>query len=139
MAKQPPAVSKNKDDDSWGKLASDLLGIQFGGADDDFDLPDDEPPAAKSIPAEVAPAAVVALGMKGRAAEKTPEPDLSFPEEDLSFPEDDDVSVPKKKPVAAERLPERREVVAEQDSDDEPAREREPAKRALRSNPYVAP
>ena len=130
MAKQPPAASKNKDDDSWGKLASDLLGIQFGGADDDFDLPDDEPPAAKSIPAEVAPAAVAASELKGRVAEQAPEPDLSFPEEDLSFPEDDDVSVPEKKTIAAERRPERREVAAEQGSGDEPVRDREPAKRA---------
>lgn len=130
MAKQPPSASKNKDDDSWGKLASDLLGIQFGGADDDFDLPDDEPPAAKSIPAEVTPPSVATPELKGRVAEQAPEPDLSFPEEDLSFPEDDDVSAPAKKAVAAERRPERREVAAEQGSDDEPAREREPAKRA---------
>ena len=111
MAKQPPSASKTKDDDSWGKLASDLLGIQFGGADDDFDLPDDEPPTAKSIPAEVSPSPEAISGSKARVAEQASEPDLSFPEEDLSFPEDTPVT--EKKAVA----PERREVAAERDAD----------------------
>src|SRR4051812_39494413 len=31
------------DDDSWGKIASDLFGIQFND-DDDFELPDDDAP-----------------------------------------------------------------------------------------------
>ncbi|MBM4074733.1 MAG: hypothetical protein FJ267_03725 [Planctomycetes bacterium] len=41
MSKQPPTPNspKSNDDESWGKLATDLLGIQFGsGADDDDDL-----------------------------------------------------------------------------------------------------
>jgi len=37
------------DDDSWGKIASDLFGIQFND-DDDFELPDDEAPVAEPRP-----------------------------------------------------------------------------------------
>lgn len=97
MANQPPRSggSTNKDDDSWGKLASDLFGIQFGGApdddDDDFDLTDDEP--AVTVPVVAAPTGLAAV---------EPVPQASIEEPDLSFPEDDDVVAP---PV---RKPERK-------------------------------
>ena len=95
MAKQPPASgsSKNKDDDSWGKLASDLLGIQLGGADDDFDLPDEEVPPAKPVVAATPSAPASVSDFKPTASQQQAEPDLSFPEDDLSFPEDDDDEV----------------------------------------------
>ena len=43
-----PKPGSNPDDDSWGKIASDLFGIQFND-DDDFELPDDDAPV-KSQP-----------------------------------------------------------------------------------------
>ena len=45
------------DDDSWGKIATDLFGIQFN-EDDDFELPDDQAPVAKTPPVSpvIAPA-----------------------------------------------------------------------------------
>ena len=40
----PSQHGSGPDDDSWGKIASDLFGIQFNDADD-FELPDDDAPA----------------------------------------------------------------------------------------------
>ena len=101
MAKQPlsSGSSKNKDDDSWGKLASDLLGIQFGGPDDDFDLPDEDAPLAKPIATETTPAAL--SESKPVMAQQQAEPDLSFPEDD-----EDEVAADAEKdvePVSAEK------------------------------------
>src|SRR6185503_8913634 len=73
MANQPG--SKDKDDDSWGKLASDLLGIQFNATeDDDFDLTEDEPVQSTPAPTGLA-------GIEPVAA-RVDEPDVSFPEDD---------------------------------------------------------
>src|SRR4051794_21588234 len=44
----PSQRASSPDDDSWGKIASDLFGIQFN--DDDFELPDDDAPAPKVPP-----------------------------------------------------------------------------------------
>ena len=49
----------NPDDDSWGKIASDLFGIQFN-EDDDFELPDDESPVTKPQPVSPSSPAPVA-------------------------------------------------------------------------------
>ena len=68
--------SSHSDDDSWGKIASDLFGIQFN-EDDDFELPDDDSPAAKPQPVDpVVPAPVKALA-------ETPDvvSDVEIPEE----------------------------------------------------------
>lgn len=107
MANQLPnsGGSKDKDDDSWGKLASDLFGIQFGGApddDDDFDLTEDEPVAAP-VPAPVGLAAVEPIA----AAPVEEEPDLSFDEPDLSFPEEDETPAPQPK-----RAPQAEKIVS---------------------------
>ncbi len=120
MANQPPRSggSKDKDDDSWGKLASDLFGIQFGAPsdddDDDFDLTDDEPAAAPPVSAPVGLAAVEPISVDE-------EPDVSFPEDD-----DDDIVTPvvrTESPRPAAR-PERKEVRAERV---EPPEAKEPA------------
>lgn len=118
MANQPPRSggSKDKDDDSWGKLASDLFGIQFGAPsdDDDFDLTEDEPAAAPPVSAPVGLAAVEPISVEE-------EPDVSFPEDD-----EDDIVAPVVKtesPRPAAR-PERKEVRAERV---EPAEAKEPA------------
>lgn len=52
----PPKRPLAHDDDSWGKLASDLFGIEFG-VDDELDLPDPDElnesiPAAATLPQE---------------------------------------------------------------------------------------
>ena len=39
----PSKTGPAPDDDSWGRIASDLFGIQFND-DDDFELPDDDAP-----------------------------------------------------------------------------------------------
>ena len=39
----PSQPGPGPDDDSWGKIASDLFGIQFNDGDD-FELPDDDAP-----------------------------------------------------------------------------------------------
>ena len=44
----PAQRGSTPDDDSWGKIASDLFGIQFH--DDDFELPDDDAPVKKPQP-----------------------------------------------------------------------------------------
>jgi hypothetical protein len=86
MANQLPRSggSKDKDDDSWGKLASDLFGIQFGGAsdDDDFDLTDDEP----TPQAPASPAASILEATPASRPVVEEEPDLSFPEDDEVAP-----------------------------------------------------
>src|SRR5262249_41232868 len=39
----PPLQNSGSSDDSWGKIASDLFGIQFSD-NDDFEFPDDDAP-----------------------------------------------------------------------------------------------
>ncbi len=81
MAKQPPhsGSPKDKDDDSWGKLASDLFGIQFGGTDDDFDLPDEESSLAEIPKVAPTPESSAAINKTPTpTTESAPEPDLSF-------------------------------------------------------------
>ena len=50
----PAQRGSTPDDDSWGKIATDLFGIQFND-DDDFELPDDQAPVAKTPPVSPSP------------------------------------------------------------------------------------
>lgn len=62
MSRPPLPTNPKEDDDSWGKLASDLLGIDLN-VDEDLEFPEPEPPAAPPT-AEVAakpPAAIEEL------------------------------------------------------------------------------
>jgi len=124
MANQPPrsGASKDKDDDSWGKLASDLFGIQFAKPDDDdFDLPDDESPLATAPQPEVKSGPTLADVVPVTEAAGS-----NFEEEpDLSFPEEDEPAVATPKPVVKSKTAppkkEVNEVVVEENEADEDA------------------
>jgi hypothetical protein len=81
MAKSPPQSdsSKNKNDDSWGKLATDLLGIQFSDSEDDFDFPEDR---SSQIAPRVAEHELL-MDVTASAGGRPFEPDLSFPDDDI--------------------------------------------------------
>ncbi|WP_373651936.1 hypothetical protein [Schlesneria sp. DSM 10557] len=71
----PAQRGSTPDDDSWGKIASDLFGIQFND-DDDFELPDDEAPVAESHSA----AAVTGSSLSSSAAEMETVAEAGFDE-----------------------------------------------------------
>lgn len=117
MANQPPrsGASKEKDDDSWGKLASDLFGIQFGKTDDDdFDLPDEEA-SPVATPSETKPTPTLADVVPVAESAKV----HSEEEPDVSFPEEDDIPAPVVKPKPRAEVKVQAEPVDDVD-DDEP-------------------
>lgn len=66
------------DDDSWGKIASDLFGIQFND-DDDFELPDEDRPTKSQPEPPVQEAPVAQAAEIERRDEGVPQEDLVEP------------------------------------------------------------
>lgn len=120
MAADPHKLPR--DDDSWGKLASDLFGINLSA--DDLDLSDIEPP-----PPPVAPAPHAAPPQPVAAASKVDEIDLAdmdFDADDADFDDDEEdedeiAAPPAAAPITASSMSDDDDDEEDDDDDDEEA------------------
>ncbi len=72
----PTSRGSSSDDDSWGKIASDLFGIQFNDGDD-FELPDDDAPKKPQPVTPVSSESVASELLKERLSAVESEEDLA--------------------------------------------------------------